>query len=456
MDNTTVFTDRSTRVLAIRSHIRALASEAVCLDGESASRALSEVTSLTAELEALRLQLVSRIEASQVWREDANSTASSWLRARHGMDHRSAQADLRAARVVAAHPVLRQAAEAGDISRAHIDAIVAIGEGNAVRRQHLGEFMGIFVDVARRQPVSTLKTVLRAWADQIEPLGTARDEHQAHSRRYLHVNLLADGVHIEGFFSNDQGSKVIAALNSALSKARRCRTAASDTVAAGATAAADLEPDLPALSTAQQRADAFIAGIIDPMLTSGELPTSGGSRPAVTVLVPLERLEQPCAPRSNDHLIAAADRARASAGCDWLPFVANSASLGVTNGPGSALISMQTAQRLTCDCEIHRIVLNTDGLPLDVGRTMRTIPPHIRRALVVRDGGCVFPHCDRPPGWSEAHHIVHWAQGGKTSLDNAVLLCSKHHHAVHAEGHHIDIDPDGHVTVTVKHTRLRQ
>ncbi len=475
--------DRSARVAAIGTHIAQLREDAEFLDGESASAVLAEVTALTGQLESLRLQLVSRIEDSQVWRDDVNATANSWLRARHAMDHRTAAADLRAARTVAAHPVLREAAQAGAISRAHIDTIVAIGEANPTRREHLGDFMPIFVDVARRQPVSTLKTVLRAWADQIDPLGTARDEQQAHSRRYLNVNLLADGVHIDGFFSHDEGAKVIAALNAALTQARRHQkpaTAAATTPATAANAAdaaptalqpdpepdltpplapdlaPDLAPELPALSTAQQRADAFIAGIIDPMLASGQLPTSGGSRPAVTVLIPLDRLEQPCPPGPDDQLTPVPPSTGAPAVSEKLPFTADSASLGVTNGPGTALISAQTAQRLTCDCEIHRILINPDGLPLDVGRTMRTIPAHIRKALVVRDGGCVFPHCGRPPGWAEAHHIIHWAQGGRTSLDNAVLLCSKHHHKVHAEGHEVTIGPDGRGRVLVKSTRLRR
>ena len=459
--------DDAARIATIRTTIAEIRTAVAYLDGESASRTLADITSVTAELESLRLQLVSRIEASEIWRNDPNGTANSWLRSHHKLDHRSAQSDLRAAHALAAYPSLREAADLGDISRAHVDAIVGIGEANEVRRRHLGEFVQIFIDVARRQPVSVLKTVLRAWADQIDPLGVARDEHEAHSRRYLHVNMVADGVHIEGFFSKHEGSKVIAALNAALTTAHRRRRdipkpgdggAGSETRGDGGgetrgKAAAELESDLPILSSAQQRADAFIAGIIDPLLASDGLPTTGGSRPAVTVIVPLERLEQPC---DADPRVARTKREEEATTSDGLPFVRMTARIGVTNGPSSALVSADAAKRLTCDCEVHRVIINPAGLPLDVGRTMRTIPPHIRRALVVRDGGCVFPHCDRPPGWTEAHHIVHWAQGGVTSLDNTVLLCSKHHHAVHSEGHRIDVSADGRVSVTVRHSRARQ
>ena len=60
---------------------------------------------------------------------------------------------------------------------------------------------------------------------------------------------------------------------------------------------------------------------------------------------------------------------------------------------------------------------------LELGRTTRTIPPGLRRALAARDGGCAAPGCDRPPAWTDAHHLQHWADGGPTDLSNLVLLC---------------------------------
>lgn len=78
---------------------------------------------------------------------------------------------------------------------------------------------------------------------------------------------------------------------------------------------------------------------------------------------------------------------------------------------------------------------DSDGKILDVGRRTRTIPTAIRRALTVRDEGCQFPGCGL--GHCEAHHLKHWANGGETSLDNLVLLCRRHHRAVHEEGYRI-------------------
>jgi hypothetical protein len=98
-------------------------------------------------------------------------------------------------------------------------------------------------------------------------------------------------------------------------------------------------------------------------------------------------------------------------------------------------LSGETLLRLACDSGI--ITAKKDGENvLDVGRKMRTIPIALRRALMIRDGGCRFPGCPHL-AFVEGHHIRHWLHGGETSLANAVLLCPTHHHGVH----------DGHFTI---------
>jgi hypothetical protein len=81
-----------------------------------------------------------------------------------------------------------------------------------------------------------------------------------------------------------------------------------------------------------------------------------------------------------------------------------------------------------------RVVLSARSEPLDVGRRTSVVPPSLRRAVVVRDGGCRFPGCDRPPPWCDAHHVDHWADGGATSLADLLLLCRRHHRLVHRPG----------------------
>ncbi|EIV91891.1 HNH endonuclease signature motif containing protein [Frankia sp. QA3] len=152
---------------------------------------------------------------------------------------------------------------------------------------------------------------------------------------------------------------------------------------------------------ARRRADALI-DLISRLLSAGAVPTAGGTRPHLTVAIPWNTL-----------LAAGTIPATTSWG---LPL------------PRAALA------RLSCDAEISRILLDPAGVPLDVGRSTRTVPAHLRRALAIRDQGCVFPGCDRPPAWCEAHHAVHWRDGGPTALHNLLLLCPTHHRQVHHDG----------------------
>jgi hypothetical protein len=95
-------------------------------------------------------------------------------------------------------------------------------------------------------------------------------------------------------------------------------------------------------------------------------------------------------------------------------------------------ISVAEARRLACDARVIPVVLGTDGALLDVGRATRTIPPALKRAVRLRDGGCVAPGCEvTHPRWTEVHHIHHWTDGGSTALDNFATLCSNHHGTLH-------------------------
>jgi hypothetical protein len=93
---------------------------------------------------------------------------------------------------------------------------------------------------------------------------------------------------------------------------------------------------------------------------------------------------------------------------------------------------------------------------LELGRATRVVAPALRRALAARDGGCVAPGCDRPPAWTDAHHLEHWAHGGPTDLGNLALLCRTHHLAAHEGGWQLARDPaSGQVTLTPPASRHR-
>ena len=117
----------------------------------------------------------------------------------------------------------------------------------------------------------------------------------------------------------------------------------------------------------------------------------------------------------------------------------DAATLG--GAAGNAGLSPQTARRLLCDAGIVPVLTDGEGAALDVGRKSRTIPAALRRALLVRDGGCRFPGCTYRR--CDGHHIRHWADGGETSLTNTCLLCPRHHTLVHEGGFRVATNERG-------------
>jgi hypothetical protein len=97
----------------------------------------------------------------------------------------------------------------------------------------------------------------------------------------------------------------------------------------------------------------------------------------------------------------------------------------------------EAARRLACDAGVHRVITRGASQILDYGRTTRTVPAALRRAVVLRDRHCQFAGCNIAAQWCEAHHLQHWAAGGPTDLANLALLCRRHHHLVHEGGYQL-------------------
>ena len=135
-------------------------------------------------------------------------------------------------------------------------------------------------------------------------------------------------------------------------------------------------------------------------LDNALVPQRGSVRPHLQVTTTLETLLQHCAAPAAD-----------------LEF--------------SLPISAKAVERLACDCSVTRILLGSDSMVIDVGRSKRVITSAQSKGLKVRDKGCRFPGCDRDATYTSGHHIVHWIKGGSTDLPNLVLLCHRHHWMVH-------------------------
>jgi hypothetical protein len=112
-----------------------------------------------------------------------------------------------------------------------------------------------------------------------------------------------------------------------------------------------------------------------------------------------------------------------------------------TTGFGGFL-SAARARALACDGSITPVVVDDHGMPLNMGRTRRVVPPHLRKAVELRDETCVFAGCSAPKYWCDVHHLQHWIFGVETSLENSALLCERHHTKVH-HGFRVERDPGG-------------
>jgi Domain of unknown function (DUF222) len=129
-----------------------------------------------------------------------------------------------------------------------------------------------------------------------------------------------------------------------------------------------------------------------------------------------------------------------------IPFDALSARLRAEKAllTGAGPLSPGSARRLACEARLVPAVLGSKSEPLDLGRSRRLPNTAQRLGLVLRDGGCAFPGCDRRHEWCEVHHIREWdRERGPTDLDLLVLLCAAHHHLCHEGGWRLERQTDG-------------
>ncbi|MEB0292646.1 HNH endonuclease signature motif containing protein, partial [Cryobacterium sp. 10C2] len=121
---------------------------------------------------------------------------------------------------------------------------------------------------------------------------------------------------------------------------------------------------------------------------------------------------------------------------------------GVIEGT-AVTVSAETLERNRCDSGLLDVTFDDHGHGVDLGREQRTFSPAQRAALSLRDGGCMWPGCDRPPSWTETHHIQHWKDDtGQTNLDQGILLCRADHLRLHNEHWHITRDDTGQYWLT--------
>jgi hypothetical protein len=254
----------------------------------------------------------------------------------------------------------------------------------------------------RMDPVALGREARRRLA-RIDQQAAVRDEARRHARRYFRASQQPDGmVNFSGALAGIQGEALLASYQ------------------------AFMVPDGEgAEGTREQRAADALAEVCLAALRAGEAPTQHGVRPHVSIVVHLSDLAK-----------------EAGAGeLDW-------------TGP----ITVTELRRWIRDASVTGVLLDPEHVPIGLTKRRPTVRAHLRTALKVRDGGCRFPKCARPPAFCDAAHVVAVDDDGPTHLSGMVLLCREHHRKVDLGHWRMEVDgrtvifhaPDGRKLISTR------
>jgi Domain of unknown function (DUF222) len=362
------------------------------------SGVLTEAFTLMDRLNAALLGAAGEYDAAELWRNDGATSMTAWLRHHTRKSGRDAAHCARTARRLRELPVTAGAYGDGVLSSGQVQAIVANLRDRTV---------GLFADheaelVAELAALSVGETAvaMQEWARRADAV-VDDDPDKPPPERSLHLSRILDGRReLSGSFDPEGGAVIATALRLAQTH--------------------DVEGE-PARSPAHRRGDALV-DVCRWFLDHQRHRRGGRHRPHLNVIASLDDVER----RGQGRLI------------------------------DGSVLSAATVQRLVCDAGIHRVITDGWSSILDYGTTTRTVPAPLFNALVIRDRHCRFPGCDRPPDWTEAHHLRWVLNGGSTTLDNLTLQCTRHHHLLHTPGWHAKLLPDNTLVVTTPDGRTLQ
>ncbi|MGD2045639.1 MAG: DUF222 domain-containing protein [Gemmatimonadota bacterium] len=368
---------------------------------ERVSVLYGQITAATREF----LRAVAECDRHRDWAEEGFACCADWLAWRIGIARGTAREKVRAARALEGLPQISEAMGRGEISFSKVRALTRVA-----RPESEAELLAY----ARSTSTAGLERLVRGWK--------ALDREDEQKLERVQHRLRRFSVYPDGSGSYEVRGKLTAEVAAVLMRAIE---AASDALyrehrneggpargAGGGRAVGDESAPAPE----QLRADAL--GLLAERALAagfgGDVPVSGSRAERTQVML---------------HVVPET--------------LAESGEPGMSELEDGTRVSAETSRRMSCDASRVVVEKSADGEVLRVGRKTRTIPPALRRALEVRDRGCRFPGCGLR--FTDGHHIVHWADGGRTDLDNTVLLCRRHHRLVHEEGHRICMDGEGRV-----------
>jgi hypothetical protein len=337
--------------------------------------------------QAAWLGLVAELDRRSSYGEEGAVSTTAFVAAECGMSGREAAEALRLGQALTEMPETRRAVGDGRVSVEQARVLARAAES------HLGHFQAeesALVAAAEGAPVAGLTRQMHRWAEGLDRRAAEQGLLRLRHRRRL--SLSSDGVgmgRIDGQLDPDSFEVVRLAI--------------------GSLAEPDLDDPGDTRTPAQRRADALVE------LCRRHLDGDNGSGRAA----------------NRPHLNLIMDAG-----------VLDKDGSGRCEHPEGRPIPAETGRRLSCDATLCRVAMAGSEV-LELGRKHRVVSPALRRAVELRDRHCVWPGCDRPGRWCDAHHIVHFADGGPTDLANLVLLCRRHHTATHEDGYALDKDREG-------------
>ena len=288
-------------------------------------------------------------------------------------------------RLPARFPEVASAVAEGAISDRHAALICrTITDLPEASLGHAEAVEATLVEHARAVNPDQLAVLTRTVRACLDPDGVLVSERDQERRRHTTLTMLPDG---SGRLQPQLTAEATAVWQTIL-----------DTLSRPVPDSDTGEPDR--RSPAQRRHDA-LADAGRRLLRAGTLPDAGGTPATVLVTLTVDQLE---------------------------------ARTGVVTTAHGGLISVRQALQIAAEADIVPVVVGDASGVLGYGLSRRTASIGQRRALAARDGGCSFPGCDRPPDWCETHHVIAWADGGRTDIENLTLLCGFHHREHHKRG----------------------
>jgi hypothetical protein len=336
--------------------------------------------------EAVSAKVLAAFDANGDWTGEAARSAASWLKAHTGTARVDAGSRVWLAGRLRLMPLAAGALDAGEITMAHV-RLLARGLGPRTRAA-FAEADGHLLDEARRLDADRFAKVIEHWIDVVDPNGPPPRSERPDE---LYASETLSGRVVGRFdLSRETGIAFLEALRAKtdelLHRDKKLR---------------EVDPTDKGFDStpANRRARALLE-----LMEKGFAAGDPVRRQAAATLIIDERT---------------------LAGFDAGPDAVHETMFG-------SVVPLGLLHTWLCDSDVGRLVMSAEGVPLEMGRLVRTATPAQRRALMARDRGCAFPGCDCSGNFTDAHHIEWWERGGKTDLENLVGLCRYHHRRVHA------------------------